>query len=205
MLLSLAPLWELLAVSVVGAGFVLMQLDQPALSEKASVAAALAVGVMTMSVGVRMFRIRWRAVSAEDTDIGKHLFHGDGHGDRENHVHPLGKPRGVGVKSPQSEVIRPSQLRLMAVAGGVLPSPPALVVVLAAFGVGKADLGVALVLCFSVGIAATLTGIGVLLVRSKAFVARSRVSRYLPYLPVIGATWLIVIGAAISWRSVVAV
>jgi ABC-type nickel/cobalt efflux system permease component RcnA len=57
-------------------------------------------------------------------------------------------------------------------AGGLVPSPSALVVLLGAIGLGRAGLGVALVVAYGLGMAATLTAVGLLLV-----VARNRLSR----------------------------
>ncbi|GGN60158.1 hypothetical protein GCM10010112_16100 [Actinoplanes lobatus] len=57
-------------------------------------------------------------------------------------------------------------------AGGLVPSPSALVVLLGAIGLGRAGLGVALVIAYGLGMAATLTAIGLLLV-----VAQNRLSR----------------------------
>jgi ABC-type nickel/cobalt efflux system permease component RcnA len=49
-------------------------------------------------------------------------------------------------------------------AGGLVPSPSALVVLLGAIGLGRAGLGVLLVLAYGIGMAATLTAVGLLLV-----------------------------------------
>ncbi|MEU4161563.1 hypothetical protein [Actinoplanes sp. NPDC026670] len=56
-------------------------------------------------------------------------------------------------------------------AGGLVPSPSALVVLLGAIGLGRAGLGVALVVAYGLGMAATLTAVGLLLV-----VAQNRLS-----------------------------
>ena len=48
-------------------------------------------------------------------------------------------------------------------AGGLVPSPSALVVLLAAIGLGRTGFGVLLVVAYGVGMAATLTGAGLLL------------------------------------------
>ena len=53
-----------------------------------------------------------------------------------------------------------------------MPSPSALVVLLGAIGLGRAGLGVALVLAYGIGMAATLTAVGLLLV-----VAQNRLAR----------------------------
>jgi ABC-type nickel/cobalt efflux system permease component RcnA len=49
-------------------------------------------------------------------------------------------------------------------AGGLVPSPSALVVLLGAIGLGRAGLGVLLVVAYGIGMAGTLTAVGLLLV-----------------------------------------
>jgi ABC-type nickel/cobalt efflux system permease component RcnA len=51
--------------------------------------------------------------------------------------------------------------------GGLVPSPSALLVLLAAIGLGRAWLGVVLVICYGIGMAATLTGIALLAARGR--------------------------------------
>ncbi len=53
----------------------------------------------------------------------------------------------------------------MGVAGGLVPSPSALIVLLGAIALGRTWFGVALVLAYGAGMAATLTATGLLLVR----------------------------------------
>jgi ABC-type nickel/cobalt efflux system permease component RcnA len=55
----------------------------------------------------------------------------------------------------------------MGVAGGLVPSPSALVVLLGAVGLGRTWFGVLLVLAYGIGMAATLTAAGLLLVRFR--------------------------------------
>jgi nickel/cobalt exporter len=55
----------------------------------------------------------------------------------------------------------------MGFAGGLVPSPSALIVLLGALALGRAWLGLLLVLAFGVGMAATLVGAGMLLVSAK--------------------------------------
>ena len=52
----------------------------------------------------------------------------------------------------------------MGVAGGLVPSPSALVVLLGAIALGRTVFGVALVLGYGIGMAATLTAAGLILV-----------------------------------------
>jgi nickel/cobalt exporter len=55
----------------------------------------------------------------------------------------------------------------MGIAGGLVPSPSALVVLLGAIGLGRTWFGVLLVIGYGVGMAATLTAVGLLLVRLR--------------------------------------
>jgi nickel/cobalt exporter len=54
-------------------------------------------------------------------------------------------------------------LVVLGLAGGLVPSPSAVVVLLAGIALGRAWFGVALVLAYGAGMAATLTGVGLLL------------------------------------------
>jgi nickel/cobalt transporter (NicO) family protein len=56
----------------------------------------------------------------------------------------------------------------LGVAGGLVPSPTALLVLLGAVGFGRTLFGVGLVLAYGVGMAATLTAAGLLLVKVRS-------------------------------------
>jgi ABC-type nickel/cobalt efflux system permease component RcnA len=60
----------------------------------------------------------------------------------------------------------------MGVAGGLVPSPSALVVLLGATALGRAWFGVVLVVCYGLGMAVTLTAAGLLLLRAQAVLDR---------------------------------
>jgi len=55
----------------------------------------------------------------------------------------------------------------MGIAGGLVPSPSALIVLLGAVGLGRTAFGVLLVVAYGVGMAATLTAAGLVLVRVR--------------------------------------
>jgi ABC-type nickel/cobalt efflux system permease component RcnA len=57
----------------------------------------------------------------------------------------------------------------LGVSGGLLPCPTALVVMLAAIALDRVVYGLVLIFAFSFGLAAVLTGIGVVLVYAKRF------------------------------------
>jgi nickel/cobalt transporter (NicO) family protein len=60
----------------------------------------------------------------------------------------------------------------MGFAGGLVPSPSALVVLLGAIALHRAWFGVLLVVAYGAGMAGTLTGAGVALVRARAAIDR---------------------------------
>ncbi|MGH9054120.1 MAG: nickel/cobalt transporter [Acidimicrobiia bacterium] len=72
------------------------------------------------------------------------------------HPHPHRHGAGAGWKSPVA----------LGVAGGLVPSPSALIVLLGAVALGRAWFGVLLVVAFGLGMAATLVGAGLLLLRA---------------------------------------
>ncbi len=60
------------------------------------------------------------------------------------------------------------------ISGGLLPCPSALVVLLSAIALHRVSYGLLLVVAFSIGLAATLTAIGLTFVYAGSFVKRSR-------------------------------
>lgn len=94
--------------------------------------------------------------------------HSHGHLDGHPHEHPPGyHSHGLGFKHTHNIDLvtsnRPSLWMLMAlgVAGGLLPDPAALAILLSALAQGKVMLGLGTVVVFSLGFAATLVLVGV--------------------------------------------
>src|SRR5262249_29904537 len=106
----------------------------------------------------------------------------DHHHDHPHHDHDHGHDH-MGVQIlPEPSRSRPRLLAL-AVSGGILPSPTALVVLLAAIGAHRVGYGLALILSFSVGLAAALVAVALLALRAKDVVDRhlgERVGRVVP-------------------------
>ena len=81
--------------------------------------------------------------------------------------------------------------------GGLFPSPSAVVVLVGAFALGRAPLGLALVGVFSIGLAAVLVSVGLLLVAGRERLAGSRFAVSLPWLPVVGAVSITFLGTVL--------
>jgi nickel/cobalt transporter (NicO) family protein len=85
------------------------------------------------------------------------------------------------------------------VAAGLLPCPSALVVLLSAIALHRVGLGLALILAFSVGLAATITAIGLLAVLARrAFTRISLDGRLVRALPAASALFILAVGIGIT-------
>ncbi len=99
---------------------------------------------------------------------------------------------------PEEGVAPRSKAGILAIAstGGLVPSPAAVVVLLSTVAVGRPMFGVALVAAFGVGLAATLAGLGLLVLSGRAAIDRAArtspwarcLTRALPVLSAIGVT-----------------
>jgi nickel/cobalt exporter len=126
----------------------------------------LASGVLVTAVGVGMLvnALRHGHRGADHPHPHSHAGshpHPDSHShDRHEHSHSHDRHEHV-----SGGIDRPGRLGLAGIglAGGLVPSPSALVVLLGAVGLGRAGFGVLLVVGYGLGMAAALTGAGLLL------------------------------------------
>src|SRR5690606_38749096 len=73
---------------------------------------------------------------------------------------------------PLTEGIKFSSLVTMGIAGGLIPCPDALGIIIIAIGLNRILLGLGLIVSFSFGLASVLILIGILLVRSRSLLER---------------------------------
>jgi ABC-type nickel/cobalt efflux system permease component RcnA len=155
----------------------------------ASGAMVIAIGLWAIWTRLR----RWRAMRAEH-DHGHHHMHG--HGGRSHSHEPSGAP------------ITTRSLIALGVSGGIVPCPSALVVLVAAISQHRLGLGLALILAFSVGLAATLTAVGLAVLHGGRLIQRLRPERRLfggriaGVLPALSATLIVIAGTLITLRAI---
>lgn len=96
----------------------------------------------------------------------------------------------------------------MGFAGGMVPSPSALVVLLGAVALGRTWFGVALVSAYGIGMAFTLVVAGLLLVRARVHIERlvvsdrgQRMTRVLSVLPMVTAVVIVGGGLLVAARA----
>jgi ABC-type nickel/cobalt efflux system permease component RcnA len=116
----------------------------------------------------------------------------DGHGMLHGRVEGAdsGSP-ATGAEARPAPVSRP-RLAALAVSGGLLPSPTALVVMLAAIGAHRVVYGLSLIVAFSVGLASALIAIALLALRARGMVDRRLGTSAARVLPVLSA--LVIVG-----------
>lgn len=92
----------------------------------------------------------------------------------------------------------------LGVSGGLLPCPSALVVLLAAISLGRVGFGLLLVVAFSLGLATTLTGVGLMFVYAGRLLKRpAGAGSLLRVLPVLSSLVIACAGAAICYEALV--
>jgi ABC-type nickel/cobalt efflux system permease component RcnA len=96
-------------------------------------------------------------------------------------------------------------LLAMGFAGGLVPSPSAIVVLLGAAALGRTWFGVLLVLGYGAGMAATLCGIGLALARWRDRVERHSAGRLVGLMrrlaPPVTAGIIVVVGVGLAVRA----
>ena len=97
------------------------------------------------------------------------------------------------------------QLLALGITGGIVPCPAALVVLLSAVALNRVAFGLFLIVAFSVGLAAVLIAVGLLMVYARRFITKFRSDGRLitRWLPLTSAGVITVLGLAIAIRSLV--
>jgi nickel/cobalt exporter len=147
----------------------------------------LTTGLLVVGIGASVFLARWRHRRAH--------AHGHAHHHHHHHHHnhqPAPTGEGPGWRS----------LLAVGVSGGLLPCPSALVVLLAAISLHRIAFGLLLILAFSVGLALTVTAVGLVAVLAKrAFARVSLEGPLVRLLPAASALVILVAGVAMTARA----
>ena len=99
--------------------------------------------------------------------------------------------------------VSPRQLWALGITGGIVPCPAALVVLLSALSLRRVGFGLLLIVAFSVGLAAVLIAIGVLMVYARRLMARFDESGPLVmrYLPLASSAVMTLLGVSIAVQA----
>lgn len=189
---------------------------------------SVASGLLVVGIGLSVMRSRFRrwrlARAAATSSEGDHghshdHHHGNdhhGHGDgahSHDHVHAAHDAHGHShghdhdhSHMPEGPITMRSLLSL-GVSGGLVPCPSALVVLIAAISQQRLGFGMLLIFVFSLGLAATLTAVGLAVIFGGRAVKRFRPEkqlfggRLIGAVPALSASIIVVAGVIISLRA----
>ena len=141
-------------------------------------------------VGVGLAILRWRVrVWRRGEPLGGHA-HAHSHGSGHDHDHHHGPSSGRGG------------LLGIGISAGIIPCPTALVVLLAAISLQRVGYGLVLIVAFSVGLAAAVTGIGLIAVTARrAFSRMSFDGPVIRALPAVSAVAVLGLGFVMTLRA----
>jgi ABC-type nickel/cobalt efflux system permease component RcnA len=92
-------------------------------------------------------------------------------------------------------------LATLAVSGGILPSPSALIALLAAIAIGRVVFGLALVLAFGLGLATILVAVGFGTIKARSTMDRRLSRRVATWAPVASAVGICLLGTLLVART----
>jgi nickel/cobalt transporter (NicO) family protein len=168
-------------IGVFALGLVTLTLSQFVVPDRLYPWLNLASGLLVVGVGAVVLAARLRHRRA----------HAHGHHHHHHHDHG-GASEGVGWRS----------LVGVGISGGLLPCPSALVVLLAAISLHRVAFGLLLIVAFSVGLALSITGVGLAAVVAKRLFARTSFDgRIVGLLPAVSAAVILVAGVAMTARA----
>jgi ABC-type nickel/cobalt efflux system permease component RcnA len=175
-------------IGVFALGLVTLALSQFIVPEDLYPWLNLAAGLLVVGIGASVFWSRFRRRPAHARAHAHGLEH-DHHHDHGGHSHVTDKP---GLRG----------LIAVGVSGGLLPCPSALVVLLAAISLHRVAFGLLLIVAFSLGLALTITAIGLVAVYAKrAFTRMSFQGRLVAVLPGASALVILVAGVLMTLRA----
>jgi nickel/cobalt exporter len=174
-------------IGVFALGLVTLALSQYILPEDLYPWLTLVSGLMVVAIGAAVLRARFRS-------------HRHGHGHHHGHDHS--HSHGESHPHVETAVTRRS-LIAMGAAAGLIPCPSALVVLLGALAQHEVALGLLLIVAFSVGLAGTLTALGLLVVYARGILPRGRLTgRLATALPAASALAIVLVGCLLTARAV---
>ena len=170
-------------------GLVTLALSQFIVPEELYPWLTLVSGILVVAVGVSVLRQRLRASHGRHDHDNGHTHDHDHHRHPHDHDHDHDDLTSKGILG-------------IGIAAGLLPCPSALVVLLSAIALHRIGLGLALIVAFSLGLAATITAIGLVAVLARrAFSRFSLDGPVVRLLPAASAALILLVGIAITVKA----
>jgi nickel/cobalt transporter (NicO) family protein len=187
-------------IGVFALGAVTLALSQYVLPEDLYPWLTVASGLMVVAVGAAVLRSRVRARRAAAAHVHAHAHHEHEH---HEHAHKHEHTHGGRSHSHTPSDLTWKGLIGMGASAGLIPCPSALVVLLGAISQHQVGLGLVLITAFSIGLAATLTVLGLAVVYARGFLARFNFGGGLATaLPAISALVIVAAGVVLTAKGI---
>ena len=177
-------------------------LDPDLVVRSAPIVAAL--GIVTVGGWMLLAELRRRAASRSH-DRAHALEHDHDHDDEHEHSH--GGVRHSHAPA-RGAAITWRSLFILGLAGGIIPSTSALLILLGAIATGRAAYGIVLVVAFGIGMATVMTGIGLVVVGARGRLdtvgSGPAVARLRTWLPLTAACLVLGLGLYLTLQAVAA-
>jgi len=178
-------------IGVFSLGLVTLSLSQFIVPDQLYPWLNLASALLILGVGLSV--LRWRIVEWRRPARAGHAHQGHSH----DHDHSHGDHH-----HDDDPALSLRRLLGVGVSGGIIPCPTALVVLLAAISLHRVGYGLVLIVAFSLGLAATISGIGLLAVAAKSAFRRIDFERgFVRLLPTVSALIVLGLGVAMTLRA----
>ena len=193
--------------SVILLGLVALFASQYILPEQIFPWLGTASGLLIMGLGTWLLVNHLRGRSLVPSHAHEEHLHEHSHSHEEehhgHHDHPHGEHHhGHGHSHEIPNKVTLGSLLTLGISGGIVPCTGALVILLLAVALHRIAFGLLLLVTFSVGLAAVLIAVGVLIVKARPLVERfSGDGRWIQRLPIASAVVIIVVGCAITFKT----
>ena len=99
----------------------------------------------------------------------------------------------------------PRELLTLGIGGGIVPCPAALVVLLSAVSLQRIGFGLLLIVAFSIGLAAVLIAVGLLMVYARRFMTRFQGEGQMltRWLPLASSAFIVFFGVGLTGQALV--
>lgn len=190
-------------MSIILLGLIALFASQYILPEQIFPYLGTASGLLIIGLGTWLLvgHLRGRGPGHSHSHEAHHHDHDHSHEEHhhDHHDHAHGK-HGHSHEIPNKVTL--GSLLTLGISGGIVPCPGALVILLLAVALHRIAFGLVLLVAFSVGLAAILIAIGILIVKARPLVDRfSGDGRWIQRLPIASAVVIIIVGCAITLRT----
>ena len=162
---------------------------------------SLISGLMVVTLGLHLLKKRLSHRKASHTH---HHFHH--HHDHSHHTHDHTYDPHTHSNLPPNSDENPitwGNLLTLGVAGGLVPCPSALVLLLGTISLGQVSWGILLVLVFCLGLAGTLSALGLLLINSKSIFERlPHQIKITKFFPIASSIIIFLVGLGLTYQAV---